>query len=94
MVQIRFIKVVPLFKETIFSSFNWYEKAGAGQNLKLVGGIVNKCRVKHLKGYATIADLLIGLIEYFVLYNTERPHQSLGYDTPDQVYRAEAEQGL
>jgi len=20
-------------------------------------------------------------------YNTERPHQSLGYDTPDQVYR-------
>jgi putative transposase len=21
-----------------------------------------------------------------VLYNTERPHQSLGYDTPDEVY--------
>lgn len=32
-------------------------------------------------------DLLIGLTEYFVLYNTERPHQSPGYDTPDQVYR-------
>jgi putative transposase len=32
-------------------------------------------------------DLLIGLTEYFVLYNTERPHQSLSYDTPDQVYR-------
>ena len=31
--------------------------------------------------------MLIGLTEYFVLYNTERPHQSLGYDTPDQVYR-------
>ena len=47
--------------------------------------------VKHedvyLKGYATMSDLLIGLTEYFVLYNTERPHQSLGYDTPDQVYR-------
>ena len=47
--------------------------------------------VKHedvyLKGYATMPDLLIGLTEYFVLYNTERPHQSLGYDTPDQVYR-------
>jgi len=34
-----------------------------------------------------MSDLLIGLTEYFVLYNTERPHQSLGYDTPDQVYR-------
>jgi len=47
--------------------------------------------VKHedvyLKGYATMSELLIGLTEYFVLYNTERPHQSLGYDTPDQVYR-------
>ena len=47
--------------------------------------------VKHedvyLKGYATMPDLLIGLTEYFVLYNTERPHQSLNYDTPDQVYR-------
>jgi len=47
--------------------------------------------VKHedvyLKGYATMADLLLGLMEYFVFYNTERPHQSLGYDTPDEVYR-------
>ena len=47
--------------------------------------------VKHedvyLKGYATMPQLLIGLTEYFVFYNTERPHQSLGYDTPDQVYR-------
>jgi putative transposase len=41
----------------------------------------------YLKGYATMSDLLIGLTEYFVLYNTERPHQSLGYDTPDEVYR-------
>jgi len=47
--------------------------------------------VKHedvyLKGYATMPDLLLGLTEYFVFYNTERTHQSLGYDTPDQVYR-------
>ncbi len=34
-----------------------------------------------------MSELLIGLTEYFVLYNTERPHQSLGYETPDQVYR-------
>ena len=26
-------------------------------------------------------------MEYFVFYNTERTHQSLGYDTSDQVYR-------
>jgi putative transposase len=47
--------------------------------------------VKHedvyLKGYATMPDLLLGLTEYFVFYNSERMHQSLGYDTPDQVYR-------
>lgn len=47
--------------------------------------------VKHedvyLKGYATMPELLIGLTEYFVFYNTERTHQSLGYDTPDEVYR-------
>jgi putative transposase len=48
--------------------------------------------VKHedvyLKGYGTLPELLFGLTEYFVFYNTERTHQSLGYDTPDQVYRA------
>lgn len=47
--------------------------------------------VKHedvyLKGYAAISELLIGLTEYFVYYNTARPHQSLSYLTPDRVYR-------
>jgi putative transposase len=46
--------------------------------------------VKHedvyLKGYATLPELLVGLTEYFVFYNTKRPHQSLGYSTPDAVY--------
>jgi len=46
--------------------------------------------VKHedvyLKGYATMPELLIELTEYFVFYNTERTHQSLGYSTPDKVY--------
>jgi putative transposase len=41
----------------------------------------------YLKGYGTLPELLLGLTEYFVFYNTERTHQSLGYDTPDQVYR-------
>jgi putative transposase len=40
----------------------------------------------YLKEYATVAELLSGLTRYFEYYNTERPHQSLGYQTPDQVY--------
>ena len=47
--------------------------------------------VKHedvyLKGYATVGELTIGLIEYFAFYNGERPHQSLGQETPDVVYQ-------
>ena len=50
--------------------------------------------VKHedvyLKGYATLPELLLGLAEYFVFYNTERTHQSLDYSTPDVVYRTAA----
>jgi putative transposase len=40
----------------------------------------------YLKGYETVAELLLGLSEYFALYNGERPHQSLQYETPDAVY--------
>lgn len=42
----------------------------------------------YLKGYASLPELLIGLTEYFVFYNTERTHQSLDYSAPDAVYRA------
>lgn len=37
--------------------------------------------------YANMAELTVGLAQYFAFYNAERPHQSLGYQTPDQVYR-------
>jgi putative transposase len=40
----------------------------------------------YLNGYATMGELMVGLSKYFVLYNTERPHQSLNYKTPDTVY--------
>jgi putative transposase len=47
--------------------------------------------VKHedvyLKGYASMGDLRIGLAKYFIFYNDERPHQSLGQRTPSIVYR-------
>ncbi len=40
----------------------------------------------YLKGYANPMELMIGLTEYFVFYNGERPHQSLGNLTPAEVY--------
>lgn len=47
--------------------------------------------VKHedvyLKGYANMAELMVGLAQYFAFYNGERAHQSLGYQTPASVYR-------
>ena len=47
--------------------------------------------VKHedvyLKGYITVPELLLGLTEYFVFYNTKRTHHSPDYRTPDEVYR-------
>lgn len=41
----------------------------------------------YLKGYSTMGELQAGLKEYFLLYNGERPHQSLGNKTPDVVYQ-------
>ena len=40
----------------------------------------------YLKGYATVGELLLGLSDYFVRYNSKRPHQSLQYKTPNVVY--------
>ena len=40
----------------------------------------------YLKGYANPMELIIGLTAYFVFYNDERPHQSLGNRTPAVVY--------
>ena len=35
-----------------------------------------------------MSELLIGLTEYFVYYNQERPHQSLSYNKPDKIYQS------
>jgi len=42
----------------------------------------------YLKGYAGMGELFLGLTDYFVFYNTERPHQSLSNCTPDLVYES------
>ena len=40
----------------------------------------------YLRCYETVPELTKGLQRYFPFYNEERPHQSLGYRTPAQVY--------
>lgn len=41
----------------------------------------------YLKDYDTVPALFLGLDQYFTFYNQERPHQSLGYQTPAVIYR-------
>lgn len=41
----------------------------------------------YLKRYELVPALFLGLEHYFTFYNQERPHQSLGYQTPAAVYR-------
>jgi len=42
----------------------------------------------YLKAYQDGREARIGLGNYFRFYNTERPHQALGYRTPAEVYSA------
>ena len=41
----------------------------------------------YIKGYANLLELIAGLTNYFLFHNTQRPHQSLGYAMPDEVYQ-------
>jgi putative transposase len=40
----------------------------------------------YLKDYQMVRDAFAGLAYYFHFYNTERPHQSLDYQTPASLY--------
>jgi len=40
----------------------------------------------HPKGYGTLAAAREGIRAYFEHYNTQRPHQALGYQTPTAFY--------
>jgi putative transposase len=59
-----------------------------GQHLRRAFVAQVKYEDVYLKGYANMAELTIGLAQYFGFYNAERPHQALGYETPDHVYPA------
>jgi putative transposase len=41
----------------------------------------------YLRCHETVPQLIQGLSRYFLFYNEERPHQSLDYRTPGEVYR-------
>ena len=41
----------------------------------------------YLKEYRSVAELVSGLTNWFRFYNDERPHQSLKYRTPAEVYQ-------
>ena len=45
----------------------------------------------YLKRYDTVPTLFAGLDAYFTFYNHERPHQSLDYRTPAQIYYGAAQ---
>jgi putative transposase len=40
----------------------------------------------YLQGYRSVSELYEGLLWYFGFYNSDRPHQALGYRTPKEVY--------
>jgi putative transposase len=42
----------------------------------------------YLKRYEVVPQLQAGLKDYFPFYNEQRPHQSLDYRTPAEVYRS------
>jgi len=42
----------------------------------------------YLKAYQDGIEARIGLGNYFRFYNTERPHQALGYRTPGEVFKS------
>jgi putative transposase len=47
----------------------------------------------YIKSYDHVYELASGLTAYFQFYDEERPHQSLDYQTPGEVYRGEIQGG-
>ena len=40
----------------------------------------------YLHAYETVGEVKAALARYFSFYNARRPHQSLEYRTPDEMY--------
>ncbi len=48
----------------------------------------------YLKAYETVTEARAGIREWIRFYNYERTHQSLGRQTPEQVYFSQSTKGL
>ena len=48
----------------------------------------------YLHDYATVTEAILSLKKYFVFYNTERQHQSLDYQTPQEIYEGQETGGI
>ena len=48
----------------------------------------------YLRAYATGSEARLGIGRWIAGYNTTRPHQALGYRTPDEVYKSPPVAGL
>ena len=46
----------------------------------------------YIKEYETVMEAVEGLRRYFIFYNEERLHQSLGYKTPQQIYYCDVDE--
>lgn len=44
----------------------------------------------YLKPYDNVAEAQVGISKYIEFYNNQRPHQSLNYKTPAEIYFAES----
>jgi putative transposase len=42
----------------------------------------------YLHAYASVQEARVGIARYLKFYNSKRPHQALGYQTPEAYYRA------
>lgn len=48
----------------------------------------------YIKDYSSMAELKEGIKKYVMFYNSERFHQSLDYETPDEIYWSKFKPGL
>ena len=56
-----------------------------------VYGERSSMKIFFLYEYESLTKLKKGIDRYFKFYNTERFHQSLNYNTPDDIYFSNAD---
>lgn len=101
-------KIVNTDQGSQFTSHAWIEKLeekGIKVSMDGKGRCIDNIQIErfwrtlkyeevYLKSYATMREARKGLKEYIEFYNQRRPHQSLGYKTPDEVYWGSREEGV